>query len=1438
MLAQTADNTESIEVDTQIMPWDTTQYMEDYEGHTTSLAQYIDDDEEEEEEEEVAIPRSLFDRMLEIAKMQQTSDKESIRTITAALGKVGRPRKKQVEPYQANTSTTKATGEDPSNSAEVSEATDLTMPIQSKVTSNQTPHGEQTENIDKSIPANLDVEMGNGETDIQDTIYNTIKKVAEIARRTKRKDPLGDEGVAEIVEEILGATIRITARQMLGASPRIRTSFVKQLNQREIIGTQTAALANQEEIQEQTLQIARTDDRATIPKYNSIHEAGIDLKVLEPITIGPNCRTRVPTGLIAVAPPGTYLRIDSMDSLALERGIIVINSTIDPGYTEEIQVTIANITDRPYMLTAEETIAKLICEKFARPVIKEVECQTLEKKMNKKKLPTPLPPYAGLPRGCPMIKVIIQNYEVTVYLDNGSQDNIMHSQIAKDWNLMRFIEPTRVKMHVVGGSTEAHGKIKDLVVKVGPITTKETFIVMDNPNLPIILGRTYYDKLYAIQDYAFNTITFRQGHLKHVVTTYDDPNRNKRHKEPTVEPIRTSALVELSPEATIDQEFNIGETADFKTITEMLDQYPDLVCTDLKDVRRTKTTQHEIHLTNPNSPPINQKIDRVPVAQRKWLEEELEKMLKNKIINHSESPWSFRIILVPKKDGKTRICIDYRDLNELTIKNAYPLPKIDDLLDALNGAKIFTTLDLFSGYWQVPLSENAKPLTGFSSSMGHYQFEVMPFGLANAPATFQSMVNKILKEYLYKFALVYLDDIVIFSQTIEEHYEHIKLILKKLEEAELCINPNKCYFGYRSINYLGFVISDKGLETDPKKVDIIREWPEPRSVRQVQSFLGLCNYYRRFVESFSKIAKPLTEVIKGKEGKVKMNPGTLQSFNTLKNLLITAPILKLPNFDLEFILQTDASGTGIGAVLCQNHPGDPKESVVSYYSKKFSKSEAHYAAVHKEAMAVVYSIEHYRHFLLGRKFTVVTDHAPLRQYLRSQNPIGQHARWIEKLQFYQFDIVHKPGRLNIPPDVLSRLEEDHTSAALARKLAAKYEPYLQRIYDQLTGQKIQYKSIKDLKIFREQCKKYKVEKRTLYRVTKRTPQIVPSLRERSELVKTFHLNSAHSGITTTIRLIVKYFWWPKMNFDVRSELTKCHCCQLFERREEITEPLSISCNGLFENIALDFVGPMRETNCGNTYILVCTEYLSRWPIAVPLPTATGKVVAEFLYNHIFMMYGLPKVITTDRGTHFKNDLIFNICEILSVEHRLTSAYHPRANGRVERLNQTLIEKLQRLVVNDEDNWDLHLNKVLYSCRIAPNSDGKSPFEILYGIPPRVIEQADMELKWENPAEERTRYLNQHEYRDTRLYNELKKVDANKRVKSKFKLGDAIRVINTKPKKKFLERYLGPFIIIGKQSNATYIVYNQSTGVTLDNVHQDRMLSYHKDTGSDSPVRSY
>ncbi|UYV63094.1 hypothetical protein LAZ67_2003108, partial [Cordylochernes scorpioides] len=632
----------------------------------------------------------------------------------------------------------------------------------------------------------------------------------------------------------------------------------------------------------------------------------------------------------------------------------------------------------------------------------------------------------------------------------------------------------------------------------------------------------------------------------------------------------------------INKNLSPKEQEDLKQI---LIKYADLFSPRLG---RTNLAKHRIDTED--AKPIKHKPYRVSPKERDIIKDQIDEMLKEGIIRPSSSPWSFPVILVKKRDGKFRFCVDYRKLNEVTVKDVYPIPRIDDVMDTLQGSKYFSAIDLRSGYWQVEIEEKDKEKTAFTTTHGLYEFNVMPFGLCNAPATFERNMDNVLGNLRWQICLCYLDDVIIYSSDFPTHLKRLEAVSKCFSESNLKLNDKKCRFAFEELEILGHITNQQGIKPAEYNIKAVRDLPHPKKVKEVQSFLGMCSYYRKFIKDFSLIADPLTGLIR-KNAQFTWTEKQEEAFQNLKKALINPPILGHFDPNAATYIHTDASNYGLGATLVQIICGE--EKVISYLSRTLSKAEQNYSTTEKECLAVVWAISKLRPYLYGRHFKIITDHHALCWLKNLKDPTGRLARWALKIQEYDFDIIHKSGKKHMDADGLSRGPLPETDWV---------EDYERLFLNQIINEEDEFienvkKSLKGSK--RAITQNFKEENGCLY---KKNPNpegrawllVVPKKR-RKEIMSEFHnhMLNGHLGVArTTYRLKNKYHW-PSMLKDVSEFVKTCHLCQSRKGSNQspsgLLQPIPPA-NYPFERIGIDFVGPLPSTKRRRKWIIVLTDY--------------------------------------------------------------------------------------------------------------------------------------------------------------------------------------------------------------------------------------------------------
>lgn len=729
--------------------------------------------------------------------------------------------------------------------------------------------------------------------------------------------------------------------------------------------------------------------------------------------------------------------------------------------------------------------------------------------------------------------------------------------------------------------------------------------------------------------------------------------------------------------------------------------------------------------------PIRQKIRPISPYMLKLVDKEIERMMELDVIEQSTSAWASPLVCVPKTNGKIRICLDSRKLNSVTKKVSYPLPNINMILGQISNAKFISSVDLSDAFWQIPLHDADKEKTAFVvPGRGLYHFKVMPFGLCNASASQSRLMDVVIGVDLQPNVFVYLDDIIICSETLEEHLKLLKKISERIKEAGLTIGIAKSKFGCKNLRYLGYVLSENGIMTDSSKVKAIVEFETPKTVKQLRRFLGMSNWYRRFIQNYAEIAAPLNDALKGKPTKLKWGPEANEAFLLLKRALSEAPVLANPNYDQPFFLHTDASDIGTGSVLMQKINGE--ERVIAYSSQKLSPAEQKYMVTEKELLAIIHAIEKFMPYIQGVKFNVITDHSAL-QYLRSlKDPCGRLCRWALKLQALDFEVFHRKGKQNVVPDALSRAFGDSCVIEIPEETVKK-DTCVIEIPEDVDTKDVEnsnwYNKLWDKsEKHPEDYKQYRIEAGKLYKFV-RTPgkdhcysnmwkEVVPDL-QKDKILKRFHddVTAGHLGVRKTIKRIYENYFWPGLERDVRTYISACEICGANKfpnyktkppmgRQRLVTRPWQI--------ISMDFLGPYPRTRHGNTMILVVTDLFSKWVEVFPTRAASSKNVVDNVRKGIFLKYGIPKYVVFDNGSHFDSREMREFLKEYDVQPWYTSVYHPQANP-TERTNRNILACIRSYIRDSHTQWDERLAEVACALRTYSTASTKyTPYFLNFG----------------------------------------------------------------------------------------------------------------------------
>lgn len=708
--------------------------------------------------------------------------------------------------------------------------------------------------------------------------------------------------------------------------------------------------------------------------------------------------------------------------------------------------------------------------------------------------------------------------------------------------------------------------------------------------------------------------------------------------------------------------------------------------------------------------------DHVPIKQKQYINspyiqkpmnEEIDRMLKLGIIEKASCPkWLNPVIPVKKSDGRIRICLDARKLNKCTVKNAYPQQNLNRILQQYRGTKYISTIDLSDAYYQIKIAKQSRECTAFAvSSKGTFQYKRMANGLTNASASLCELIQNIIGNDLEPKVFPYMDDFLILTDSFEEHLEVLKELAKRLKTANLTVSSTKCFFCMKRTSYVGYTISEKGIQANPERIKPILQMPSPTNLKAVRRLMGMSGWYRRFIPDFASIVSPITETLKKENSPFKWTPEAEQALDKLKNILTTAPILASPNFDLPFSLHTDASDFGVGAVLTQNI--DNEERVIAFFSAKLNKAQKHYTTTEKECLAVILSIEKFRPYLDGVKFVVYTDHASLVWLQNMKEPTSRLARWALRLASYDFELIHRKGKDMIVPDCLSRVHCDAIDLQSFKNSAdTEYANLI--VNTEKNNDPGPYRVLNDL-LYLQIRGKYG----NALRLYVPSDFRIPVLRDCHDDVL-----AGHHGYWKTLKRIQENYTWPTMAKDTLEYTAKCEECQAAKPGNK--NPINTMGNFRdpmypWRTIAIDFVGPLVRSKKGHAWLLTIVDVCSKYAIAFPLRHATAELTIDRLKKHVFYIYGVPEKIICDNGSQFKSHMFQAFTEKFHVEINFCASYHPQANP-AEAFNKILGTALKLYVEDKQHNtWDEKIPQLLCAINSSTHTQTKkTPYEAIYG----------------------------------------------------------------------------------------------------------------------------
>jgi flagellar biosynthesis GTPase FlhF len=1139
---------------------------------------------------------------------------------------------------------------------------------------------------------------------------------------------------------------------------------------------------------------------------------------------------------------------------------------------------------------------------------------------------------------------------VRVLIDSGASGNFMSSELLSKLETLQYRRvPLRspVRILLARGQVSIAEEAATIRLRLDTEEPVVTGIAIDNLHYDVILGQPWLRQWNPSVDWTTGEYTW---------TGSQSPQRIQSRKDQPTSTEANTTEAEQPPAPTEEDEpvvdvkivghkhfkrilgqseeygvlfpIEVGGRAELNAIVEskgsdldsvpsdyrdIIKEFQDPVFSELNELPPHRHVDHRIETgaALPTALPVR----RMSPQELDALREQLADMEKKGFIRPSISPWSSPVLFVRKGDGSLRLCVDYRALNAVTVKNKYPLPLIQEFFDRLSGAKIFSKLDLQSGFNQIRMRPEDVEKTAFGTRYGHYEYLVMPFGLTNAPATFQGMMNEVLQGGIDNFCLVFIDDILIFSRTVKEHKQHLRWVLERLAQFKLKAKMSKCSFGQPELVFLGHIVSADGIKVDPAKTQGIRDMAPPTNVQEVRRFLGSTGYYRKFIKNYSSRAAPLTDLTKdsGSNNTSKTRPlpyewGPVEqaAFDDLKDALLNAPVLRIADFLRDFTIESDASLKGVGAVLSQDFGSNGRKEVhpVAYMSKKLDAGQQAWPTHEREMYAIVCAVQEWRTYIQGRTVHILTDNHSLVFLKRQKEMSRRMAKWCSLMEEQDHIITYRAGRDNLVADALSRPNGDTEEISFNFIQLAKGElhdkyPELAALSMEMTkSEKVEHSPLEEellmvledatfdssldeldwplrmieyketgtlanpqlkelLATLEREQKNFEVEDGRVYRwVDESRVEFLP-FAHRLDYTNKRHSSLGHPGGQALFDRIQSRYWWPTMRRDILSACRACKECQLTQGGSSITEPLHpFSAAKPFQRWGIDFIGKCPKTQRGNQWILVAVDYATSWTIARATPDATAETVANFIYEEIVMNHGVPSELISDRGSQFMSEVLRSYLDKLKTKHRLTSAYHPRTNGKTERTNGILGRALTKYVGNKmRHKWDLFLDQAVFACRTRIHSvSKKSPFYLVYGIEPLVPGdptrpyifddtvfsevQASRETALEILRQERlTAEQRQEEAAKDSAedYNRRNNIDPDtpRRV---YQVGDWVLVKNI-AKQKFEYPWYGPLRIEMITPFGAYKLAWPDKKVKLDLVHKDRLKMVVLNDG-EPPLRAW
>jgi RNase H-like domain found in reverse transcriptase/Reverse transcriptase (RNA-dependent DNA polymerase)/Integrase zinc binding domain/Integrase core domain/gag-polyprotein putative aspartyl protease/Retrotransposon gag protein len=1094
---------------------------------------------------------------------------------------------------------------------------------------------------------------------------------------------------------------------------------------------------------------------------------------------------------------------------------------------------------------------------------------------------------------CPRTIVTLNNkFQVNTLLDGGAVPNIISLELVKRLGIKDLVQTHCKYITANGQKSEALGIAQDINLVIQGQHLKFAAIVYNHHAFPLLLGRRVLKRLKVITNWETCTWSIKtKSGIRNLPINFDTDFRIQPLDDSKMEEESNSELeeysntteseedesdnlevfmmisnelkensdneleiIEATPEIPPVPRFNISEKEKIKSALEatiakvpskfqsyipelrkLCMEYIDIFGVDHNNLKQTDVIEFDIDTGD--AIPIYIKSRPLPYKYKEFVKAELDAAVKAGIMSgplKQLCKWGFPVWVVPKpKTNELRMVGDFRLLNKKTVPDECAIPDTVETMEQLSDAVVFSPLDFLKAFHQIINSIRARERLILATEFGNYRYNVMPFGPTGAPATFSKAMLIAFVNEMYKILAIYFDDATVYSQTVEQHISHLRQVFETVRKHNFTLKPEKCLFFQEEIELLGHMVSPSGIKPTSKLLQKIDLFDEPKSKTDIKAFVHLCGYYQSNIQAFAEIAAPLTEILK-KKNKFEMKEKQINAWNLLKEQTLKAIELAFYKPTLENKIYTDASNVGIGAVYTQVNQ-DGIERPVKFLSRKLTEVEQRYDTVSKELLAIVYTLQKLRKYLLGRPFTLYTDSNAVKWLFTKRDISAKHGRYIMLLQDFPCKVKHIKGKSNVVADILSRYPLpltniefenldyfDHIMMIENEDLG--WEPIFNYLFIYISTSSFEGIPDEEQKGVHNLRRNYFIEKQNLYKRSTYGPLLVPKIQNRPKIIEELHDGHGHFASEATYKRARSLYYWPNMYQDLKTTIKSCIICQACDKKggEPISSSWPIHVNKLFQRFGLDYVVSGMESHNKNNFIIVATEYYTRWPIAKAVQNADGMTTAKFLYEEIFCTFGPPVEILTDRGSHFKNGMIKHFCELVNVNHKFSTPYHPQTNGVVENLNGTLVNILRKLTIKYPKSWDTYIPTALYAYRTKIHETLKTtPYDLLFGVHPRNMDP----IHFSAQVLGHERFIALDEERGN-LELKLAKERAKKwSPEINYSKGDIVLVKRMSGLKILSPWFETPYIIYRVHENNTYDLIDQNGELFKSRVNVERLKRF-------------